>query len=482
MDWRTHCRNIVPLAALLAVATFLANAAYAYLSISLLLVVKGFLPVILVPLTKTLVDWTYALEPQAWIQFGLIAGGIMVAVIREADYNPLGIMQLLLAAGLESLRRVMSEKTTELMGLHPVEQLLYLTPTAAVISAVSFLVMEVQRLDSLIMFRTEAHFVVLNVVSLSGIYLTSLLVHKPSKVASSTYHILRDLLVLFVVIFALGTSLAGMQLFGYAIAATAFMWYQNAESLRRNFRHSHCKAFAFGITFLLTALAAIMLLNTKYGLDVCDKKEHEKLVIVSRTREDVSWMPLHLGKCIPYIIYEKDNPQAEHRMPNKGNEASAYLKFILDNWQKLPERMAFIHGHRQSWHSTAPIDELLLRGNWDAAPFIKIPATYRHTKNLANSDVGNSEDEEGNLRLKIFWNRFYAKHLGPLPDFVEYTCCAQFIVHNTSVYSRPRAMYQDIYDFLMSDEWPDYWSGRMLEYTWHVLFTGRARESRVSFG
>ncbi|KAI9004765.1 hypothetical protein BC832DRAFT_65600 [Gaertneriomyces semiglobifer] len=258
----------------------------------------------------------------------------MIAVIGEADYNPLGILELLLAAGLESLRRVMSEKTTELVGMHPVEQLLYLTPTAAVISAVGFLVMEVQRLDSLIMFRTEAHFVIVNVVSLSGIYLTSLLVHKPSKVAWSAYHILRDLLVLLVVIFALGTSLTGMQLFGYAVAGSAFMWYGNAEFLRRNLRHSHYKgAFAFGITFLLAALAAIMLLSAKYGLDACDKKEHEKLVIVSRTKEDVSWMPLHLGKCIPYIIYEKDNPQAEHSMPNKGNEATNSYSTIGKSYQ-----------------------------------------------------------------------------------------------------------------------------------------------------
>ena len=38
---------------------------------------------------------------------------------------------------------------------------------------------------------------------------------------------------------------------------------------------------------------------------------------------------------------------AQHRtLANKGNEAMAYLQFILDYWERLPASIAFIHGHR----------------------------------------------------------------------------------------------------------------------------------------
>jgi hypothetical protein len=31
---------------------------------------------------------------------------------------------------------------------------------------------------------------------------------------------------------------------------------------------------------------------------------------------------------------------------NKGKESSAYLQYILDNYDKLPEYMVFLHAHR----------------------------------------------------------------------------------------------------------------------------------------
>lgn len=74
--------------------------------------------------------------------------------------------------------------------------------------------------------------------------------------------------------------------------------------------------------------------------------------------QDTSWLDIYLSE-IPHVVYQVDDwdktEGAEHRtLVNKGNEAMAYLQFIIDYWGRLPASIAFIHGHRyfQSFSQT----------------------------------------------------------------------------------------------------------------------------------
>lgn len=43
--------------------------------------------------------------------------------------------------------------------------------------------------------------------------------------------------------------------------------------------------------------------------------------------------------------------QHRHNVPSgRGRDAAAYIKFILDNWDDLPNHMLFMHPHEQSYH------------------------------------------------------------------------------------------------------------------------------------
>ena len=70
--------------------------------------------------------------------------------------------------------------------------------------------------------------------------------------------------------------------------------------------------------------------------------------------QDTAWLDIYLSD-IPHVVYQVDDwdktEGAEHRtLVNKGNEAMAYLQFILDYWGRLPASMVFLHGHRcVSW-------------------------------------------------------------------------------------------------------------------------------------
>ena len=59
-------------------------------------------------------------------------------------------------------------------------------------------------------------------------------------------------------------------------------------------------------------------------------------------------MATHLQGIIPFVVYNtKDSTAPHYTDVHKGNEAAAYLQFIVDYYECLPEVMAFIHAHRR---------------------------------------------------------------------------------------------------------------------------------------
>lgn len=55
------------------------------------------------------------------------------------------------------------------------------------------------------------------------------------------------------------------------------------------------------------------------------------------------------------IIYRKNIPR--ETPPNKGNEASSYLEYIIENYENLPDVSIFVHGHRNDWHHKENMDD-----------------------------------------------------------------------------------------------------------------------------
>ena len=59
----------------------------------------------------------------------------------------------------------------------------------------------------------------------------------------------------------------------------------------------------------------------------------------ARYKENISWMPLHLD--IPFMVYQADRrgtPETvPHKHSNSGREASAFLMFIAEYYDCLPE-------------------------------------------------------------------------------------------------------------------------------------------------
>lgn len=77
--------------------------------------------------------------------------------------------------------------------------------------------------------------------------------------------------------------------------------------------------------------------------------------VVSRYKRNVDFVHKlrNINRC---CIYDKETPENPYNVPvNKGNEASVYLKFIVDHYECLSDYTFFIHDEEFAWHHSGSI-------------------------------------------------------------------------------------------------------------------------------
>lgn len=230
------------------------------------------------------------------------------------------------------------------------------------------------------------------------------------------------------------------------------------------------------------------------------RRREKELVVASLKGDDVSWLYDNITEWTK-SIYVVDDPSAKLTVPiNKGRESMVYLtydihiscfsyqsravhwalrqltlsfRFIIDNYLNLPDVMVFMHSLRYQWHNDDPI--------YDGIPILQ---------NLRVPHVKS----RGYVNLRCVWvigcpgeihplsshtkgtEVFYAdafRDLFPgisVPETVGVSCCAQFAVSSSKVLERPKADYEHYRKWLRDTTLPDYDSGRIMEYTWHMIF------------
>lgn len=65
------------------------------------------------------------------------------------------------------------------------------------------------------------------------------------------------------------------------------------------------------------------------------------------------------------------------------------------------------------------------------------------------------------------WNDWFGS---PRPEYLMSPCCAQFVVTREAVLGRSKDEYVKYRQFLIDTELDDYFSGRVFERSWHVIF------------
>ncbi|KAK1138801.1 hypothetical protein N8T08_001762 [Aspergillus melleus] len=200
------------------------------------------------------------------------------------------------------------------------------------------------------------------------------------------------------------------------------------------------------------------------------------LVVASMKKDDVSW----LFEFFPEwhkSIYVVNDPDAELTVKlNKGRESMVYLTYIIDNYDSLPESMLFIHSLRYQWHNDDPY--------YDGVPMLRnFQLPYLQKQGYVNlrcawvlgcpveihplTDTHRENVHAGEYYKNGFMELFPGVDV---PDEVGVSCCAQFGVTKWKILERPKSDYERFRKWLSETTLPDDLSGRIMEYSWHMIF------------
>ena len=191
-------------------------------------------------------------------------------------------------------------------------------------------------------------------------------------------------------------------------------------------------------------------------------------IVTSHWKEDLTWLK---NSEFPVVLIDKEGAdptclEPSWVIPNKGLEASAYLKFIIERYHDLPDHIAFIHGHETSHHQkhSRPILELIRNANIDKYDFISLNHWYR--------DYMFQDEPTYNVYFTQWWDVYTMPHKKP-PTEIGFILSnvpvgAQFIVSKERILANPRELYQKWYNLLMSRGNPD--EAVFFEHVWHLIF------------
>ncbi|KAJ5500849.1 hypothetical protein N7463_008099 [Penicillium fimorum] len=203
-------------------------------------------------------------------------------------------------------------------------------------------------------------------------------------------------------------------------------------------------------------------------------KSDRVIVLGKMSYENTDWLDDQLPEW-QHAVYLVDDPEADLPVEqNKGKESSAYLQYILDNYDKLPEYMVFLHAHQYSGHVEfweqdnvltvrrlqlaylRQVGYLNLRCDWS-------PGCPDEVQPFRQTAGRTTELAFAGAWIRIFNNT-------NVPEIVATPCCAQFAVTKEQVLQRPRSDYESYHHWLMTTELDDETSGRVFEYIWHIIF------------
>ncbi len=208
-----------------------------------------------------------------------------------------------------------------------------------------------------------------------------------------------------------------------------------------------------------------------------------KKVIIAHYNKNIEWVD-KINKDINFEIHSTSNDKINgipsdkitFVEPNKGMDANMYLNFIIKNYEKLPDKILFIHHHETDWSHDYPLSYIINNLNWDYSNYINIGCQncYTNLYTLNNGDYLIVKDW-----FKDVWYLF-DEYLHFPDTSLFYNAGTQFMVDKELILQYPKIFYQRLYDWLITTEWPDYKSGRVFEYLWHYILTKNCDDKKFN--
>ncbi|CAN8105562.1 unnamed protein product [Discula destructiva] len=230
------------------------------------------------------------------------------------------------------------------------------------------------------------------------------------------------------------------------------------------------------------------------------------LVIASTTADDTSWLsfipPSSNWNVAHYVVDAPLSPSLSIPLPADapaaGNEALAYLTYIIDHYNSLSPTDVFLFhsAPRRAWHQRLDaLDELallrpeyVLRAGYVSLRCPKTSGPVQGCENIVPLKGGKLAVDFGpafaradrKTRLVSLGDAFLSEEgengeegQGEgwvVPERIAAPCCSQFAVSGAAVRKREREWWVDLREWLRNTPVGSGNAGKLMEHLWHLWF------------
>lgn len=198
------------------------------------------------------------------------------------------------------------------------------------------------------------------------------------------------------------------------------------------------------------------------------------VIVTNHWKEDMEWLK---KSKFPVVMIDKEGSapscfEPAMVLPNKGGAESSYFKYIIENYDNLPDHVAFIHGHETAYHHyhERPLLEVIEGANLEHG-YIPLNGGVRFYR---------FRNEEGVMDLPRYWDdlKLPAEMKPDNGAFLGYQPHSQFIVSRERIRRLPKETYEHMYNVMLEEE-PEWcpcskaYIGRhyaFLEHIFHIIY------------
>jgi len=227
MTGRVYLRAIVPIGLFFSLSLMFSNAAYLYLSVAFIQMLKATTPVAVL-----LVTWGLGMAPPNMKTLGnvsIIVFGVVIASLGEIKFVMMGFVVQIAGIMCEATRLAMVDRllNSAEFKMDPLVSLYYFAPACAVMNFSMFLLMEMpkmtmEKIFDLGLFTLLANATVAFMLNVAVVFL----IGKTSSLVLTLSGVLKDILLVVASMVVFLDPVSGLQAFGYSIALCGLMYYK----------------------------------------------------------------------------------------------------------------------------------------------------------------------------------------------------------------------------------------------------------------
>jgi hypothetical protein len=194
------------------------------------------------------------------------------------------------------------------------------------------------------------------------------------------------------------------------------------------------------------------------------------MVIISRYEEDVSWLENYN---FDYIIYNKGSELSSDynvsNIDNIGNNQRDIFKYIIENYDNLPDVMTFIQGDPFEHCKKEKFDKLINNTTFTA---------LESYEDIQQNDAQILDESGGYMEINNSW--YINAHNGTYNQSCAYSSFFEFMLKTFKNYTyEPWVRFSPGSQYIITKEIAKFYSKKFWEFLMNILYKNNMTEGHI---